>query len=82
MSRLRSRVDRLVRHYASRQQGARCSLCRPWPNARILEVDVNGTETWADPSIPERCPTCGWCPIVVQVIEVMDWRSVGKHGIH
>jgi len=58
-----------------------CSLCRPWPNARILEIDVDGVETWSDPTTPERCPTCGWSPIVVRVIEVMDWRSVGKHGI-
>lgn len=81
MSVLTKRIDRLTQRLSSRQQGARCSLCRVWPNARILNVDVNGIETWSDPSIPERCSACGWCPIVVEVVEVEDWRSVGKHGI-
>ena len=81
MSRLTTRVDRLVRRSADRQQGARCSLCRSWPNVRVLEIDIYGTETLVDPTIPERCAACGWSPTVVRIIEVRDWERVGKHGV-
>ena len=78
MSRLTTRVDRLVRRYSDQQEGARCPLCRSWPSARILTIGVDGTESWADPTAPEACTACGWSPLVVTVIEVKDWESVSK----
>jgi hypothetical protein len=81
MSRLTTRVDRLVRRYSDQQEGARCSLCRSWPTARILMIDVDGAESWADSAVPEACAACGWVPLVVEVVEVMDWESVSKRQV-
>jgi DNA-directed RNA polymerase subunit RPC12/RpoP len=81
MSRLGTRLARLEKVHSVRLEGARCPLCRSWPKARILYIDGDGHRTWQTPDVPEACPHCGWRPIVVEVVEVKDWESVGRHGV-
>jgi hypothetical protein len=81
MSRLGARVARLEQRSRQRLERRRCSLCRPWPKARVVEIGVEGAATWLTPDVPEQCPDCGWRPIVVQLIEVEDWERVGKYGL-
>ena len=28
-----------------------------------------------EPTVPERCPTCGWEPLTIQVRYTEDWRA-------
>ncbi|HZO31841.1 MAG TPA: hypothetical protein VFH48_38270 [Chloroflexota bacterium] len=80
MSSLKDRLGRLERESAERLKGVRCATCRDWPRARILEVDIHGNESWADPIVPPSCPQCGWATVVVEIREVDDWGSIGRSG--
>ena len=80
MSRLRARVDRLAKQHTQRLDGARCPLCSDWPDVRVVDIDVDGVETWRTPEEQARCPRCGWRPTVVEIVEVADWRAVRKRG--
>ena len=80
MSSLKARLGRLERATAARLKGVRCAICRDWPRARILEIDIHGNESWAPPVVPASCPQCGWTPAVVEIREVADWGSVGRPG--
>jgi ssDNA-binding Zn-finger/Zn-ribbon topoisomerase 1 len=80
MSNLKDRLGRLERTSSERLKGVRCPNCREWPPARILETDIEGNQSWADPDVPESCPHCGWTPVVVEIVEVADWGSVGRPG--
>jgi DNA-directed RNA polymerase subunit RPC12/RpoP len=80
MSSLRDRLGRLERESAERLKGVRCANCRDWLPVRVLEIDMDGTETWTDPDAPASCPQCGWRPVIVEIVEVDDWRSVGRPG--
>ena len=64
MSGLKDRLGRLERDSAERLKGVRCANCRDWPRARILEIDVDGNQSWADPAVPVSCPrsTLETCP--------------------
>ena len=78
MSSLKDRLGRLERASAQRLKGARCAQCRDWPRARILEIDTDGNQSWAEPIVPASCPQCGWAPVVVEIREVAEWESVGR----
>ena len=80
MSKLASRLDRLERQQAKQGQ-RRCANCRSWNRTHVLNIDVDGNESWEDPDAPDRCTRCGWVSMVIRVIEVRDWERVGKHGI-
>ena len=80
MNGLRGRLGRLERESAERLKGVRCATCRDWPRARVLETDIDGNESWAEPVVPASCPQCGWTPVVVEIREVDDWGSVGRPG--
>jgi len=51
--------------------GPRCSACVSWPPTRVVFVN-----DWQDeprePSMPARCPRCGFEPIEIRV-EYVDW---------
>jgi hypothetical protein len=81
MKALSSRLARPERHQAKQRATTRCNLCRDWPGWRILNIDVDGVETWDGPEPAKPCPRCGWAPVVFHVIEVKDWERVGKHGL-
>jgi hypothetical protein len=80
VSNLKNRLSRLESKSRRRLQGVRCANCRDWPRARILEIDADGNQSWADPMMPASCPQCGWTPVVVEIVEVSDWGSVGRPG--
>jgi hypothetical protein len=81
MSALKTRLARLERAQAKSQRRTRCAACRDWPPSRILNINVDGVETWQDPDLPERCSRCGWAPVFVTIQEVEDWNSVGRYGL-
>ena len=78
MSSLTSRLGRLEHASTERLKGVRCANCRDWPPARVLEIDTEGNQSWADPDVPASCPHCGWTPIVVEIREVADWDQVAR----
>jgi hypothetical protein len=76
MKNLLDRVDRLERAAEVPRKNAQCDNCRDWPPARSRTIDENGGTTDDTLDIPERCPTCGWTPVLVTFEIVTDWRSV------
>ena len=78
MSSLRDRLGRLERESATSLKGVRCANCRDWPRARILEIDIDGNESWAAPEVPQSCPQCGWTPVEVTIREVANWDQVAR----
>jgi hypothetical protein len=80
MSSLKDRLGRLERASSERLKGVRCVNCGDWPRARILEIDTDGNQSWVEPTVTERCPQCGWAPVIVEIREIPDWESVGRPG--
>lgn len=80
MSSLKNRLGRLERDSAKSLRGVRCANCRDWPPARILEIDTDGNQSWADPAVPACCPQCGSTPVIVEIREVDEWGYVGRPG--
>ena len=77
MRTLKNRLAQLEHAHATQLRKIRCANCRDWPPVRILEIDVSGSQSWTDPDAP-AAPRCGWRPVVVQIIEVEDWRTVSR----
>ncbi|HZN68329.1 MAG TPA: hypothetical protein VFB66_23790 [Tepidisphaeraceae bacterium] len=85
MSRLGRRIAALERLTAQRRRPSRCPTCRDWPARHILIKDIawDGTVKRDDVlAQPEACPVCGWRPgiVRVEIEEVKDWGSIGRHG--
>jgi hypothetical protein len=85
VSALAERLARLERQAGRRLSQRRCSACITWPSRHVLiaEIDADGGVTRQDElASPVECPQCGWAAAVhvVEVVEVRDWESVGKHG--
>jgi hypothetical protein len=78
VSSLKHRLDRLERESAERFKGERCGTCREWPRARVLKIDTDGNQSWADPTMAASCPHCGWSPVVVAIREVAEWDEVAR----
>ena len=78
MRSLKDRLGRLERESAGHLKGVRCANCRDWPRARILKIDTDGNESWAEPVVPQSCPQCRWTPVVVAIREVADWDQVAR----
>jgi hypothetical protein len=82
---LAERLARLERQAGRRLCQRRCSTCitRPSSHVVITAIDADGVVTRQDElESPVECPQCGWAPVVhlVEVMEVRDWESVGRHG--
>ena len=55
-------------------KGKRCATCRDWPPMRVRYVnDPSGRHP--EPETPERCPRCGWQPLLIAVEYVEGWRG-------
>ena len=85
MSALAERLARLERQAGRRLGQRRCSACITWPSRHVVitEIDADGVVTRQDElESPVACPQCGWAPVVhtVEIVEIRNWESVGKHG--
>jgi hypothetical protein len=82
---LAERLARLERQTAQQTRQQRCSTCRDWPTSCILitEVNADGIVTRQDKLEGQStCPACGWGATIhtVEIEEVRDWNSIGRHG--
>ena len=85
MSGLAERLARLERQAGRRLSPRRCSACITWSSRHVIitEIDADGGVTRQDERhTPVECLRCGWAPAVhtVEIVEVRDWESVGRHG--
>ena len=85
MSGLGRRIAALERLTAQRRGQDRCATCREWPAKHVLVTEVAWDGTVERDDVldqPEECPACGWRPgiVRVEIEEVKDWGSIGRHG--
>ena len=85
MSALAERLARLERQAGRRQGQQRCSACitRPSRHVVITATNADGIVTRQDElESPVVCRQCGWAAAIhtVEIVEVRDWESVGRHG--
>ena len=85
MSALAERLARLERQAGRRLGQRRCLACVTWPSRHLVitEIDSDGVMArQGEPGSPVQCRQCGWAAVVhmVEIVEVRDWESVGRHG--
>jgi hypothetical protein len=78
MRTLKNRLAQLEQAHAVQRHRTRCAQCREWPAVQVLEIDTAGNQTWHDPEAPAVCPQCGWRPVLVEVVEIENWRQVRR----
>jgi hypothetical protein len=86
MSDLKHRLRNLERQLANGPP-SRCDVCRDWPEQRTdytlapqyQELAGIFRAKWGNlqPDPPERCPSCGWEPVTVVMVE----RDYGPQGV-
>jgi hypothetical protein len=85
MSRLSQRVETLERQTAQRRGWSRCPTCREWPSRHILTTEINADDIVIRQDRlegPSTCTTCGWTATIhaIEIVEVRNWDTVGRHG--